>query len=205
MSEHLPDVKEVREAALEHRLLSDEQEARAEEIAHKLRFAWAQRKGGRLIVDLRDRVAELEQKIDTCGLQCSATMKSLLAENEKLNADLAFIRRRTGFWGEVPQEPAIPKLLEPWTLVTDGCVVGIFMDQQAYPAISFLRPDNKSVIARGSSKGVFLTTRETSTLRKPRWDDVVSMCMHGTINSASCDKEDCGSKRAAQTTEGGPT
>lgn len=63
MSEHLPDVKDVREEALEHRLLSDEQEARAEEIAHKLRFAWAQRKGARLIVDLRDRVADLEAEL----------------------------------------------------------------------------------------------------------------------------------------------
>lgn len=42
-----------------------------------------------------------------------AEIARLLSENAKLNADLAFIRRRTGFWGEVPQEPPFPYQQNP--------------------------------------------------------------------------------------------
>jgi len=36
-----------------------------------------------------DCYGQLERKLDTCGLQCSATMKSLVAENERLRTALA--------------------------------------------------------------------------------------------------------------------
>src|SRR5690606_16857031 len=36
-----------------------------------------------------DEIERLTRKLDTCGLQCSATLKSLVAENEELRRELA--------------------------------------------------------------------------------------------------------------------
>lgn len=43
------------------------------------------------LVKRRERIGHLQREIDTCGLQCSATMKSLLAENEQLRTALTGI------------------------------------------------------------------------------------------------------------------
>jgi hypothetical protein len=41
--------------------------------------------------DAADEIQRLQRENDTCGLQCSATMKSLVAENEKLRTALTGI------------------------------------------------------------------------------------------------------------------
>jgi len=58
-------------ASLEHRLLTDEQEAIAEQIEHKLRFGWARIKASRLIVDLRAQLARLQRENDSLARDCN--------------------------------------------------------------------------------------------------------------------------------------
>jgi hypothetical protein len=90
MTDPVPSKDQVRLAALEHRLLSEEQEARAADIEHKLRFAWAQKKGARLIVDLRDEIERQQAQIATlkgyiertalAGYRCAECAARLTAE-----------------------------------------------------------------------------------------------------------------------------
>lgn len=80
-------------------------------------------------------IAELEHKIETCGLQCSATMKSLLAEIELLRTALRGVQSCGGCGacrgaatlalGGVTPEPAVAIPFTHWSkdplCPYDGC------------------------------------------------------------------------------------
>lgn len=51
-----------------------------------------------------ERVADYRKTRDMISMPYQAYMIALAAEIERLNADMAWIRRRTGFHGEVPAE-----------------------------------------------------------------------------------------------------
>lgn len=84
MTDQLPDVQ-----------LTDEQLIRAAALAVAIsEEARPFLAAAGAIVYLRDNLEELHDAHDT-----------LERERDKLNADLAWVRRRTQFWGEVPQDP----------------------------------------------------------------------------------------------------